>query len=263
MRQKTMNKALPGKPKLKKSRKAAVRREQPDLFRFFSPLTDAGAPAIEDVAAGVEREEQNLYTVSGYLDAINVNLKRQKARIQGEISSLDIRRTYLFFTLKDKEDQSALNCFMWERDYRMCAVSFQEGLEVIVEGFPEIYKPSGRMSFKAATAEWVGEGALKKAYEELKRKLESEGIFAPERKKALPEFPERIGLITSESGAVIHDFLNNLGKYRYRITFMNSRVEGQTAVRDLVSAVRYFSKKSIDVLVIIRGGEPREPTGIQ
>lgn len=215
-------------------------------------LVNGGAePMPEQEKAG---EEQKPYTVSGYLGVLNDTLRGQKARIRGEIGSLEMRGTYMFFSLKDKDDQSVLNCFMWERDYRLCGVPFREGLEVVVEGFPEVYKPSGRLSFKVAIAEWVGEGALKKAYEELKKRLQSEGVFAPERKKSLPEFPERIGLITSESGAVIHDFLNNLGKHNYRITFMNSRVEGQTAVRDLVSAVRYFSSKEIDVLVIIRGG---------
>lgn len=198
--------------------------------------------------------EEKPYTVRAYLDMLNTVLHEQKARIQGEISSLDIRGTYLFFSLKDRTDASVLNCFMWERDYRVCGVVFREGLEVILEGLPEIYKPSGRLSFRVSLAELVGEGALKKAYEALKKKLEDEGLFAPERKKALPEFPTKIGLITSESGAVIHDFLNNLAMVSYRITFMNSRVEGQTAVRDLLSAVRYFSAKDIDVLVIIRGG---------
>ncbi len=84
--------------------------------------------------------------------------------------------------------------------------------------------------------------------------MEKEGLFSLERKKPIPEFPRRIGLITSETGAVIHDFLNNLGKYGYNISFVNSRVEGQAAVRSLLSAIDYFGGKEIDVLVIIRGG---------
>ena len=100
----------------------------------------------------------------------------------------------------------------------------------------------------------MGEGALKKAYDKLKQKLEKEGLFSSEKKKPIPEFPQRIGLITSETGAVIHDFLNNLGKYGYQISFVNSRVEGQIAVQGLLLAITYFSGKEIDVLVIIRGG---------
>jgi exodeoxyribonuclease VII large subunit len=194
------------------------------------------------------------YTVSRYLNLLNSKLQEQKARIKGEISSLDIKERYLFFSIKDKDDESLLGCFMWQRDYQLSGVEFKEGVEIIIEGFPEVYKPIGRMTFRTSMAELVGEGALKKAYERLKKKLKDKGLFSPERKKMIPDFPQDIGLVTSETGAVIHDFLNNLGKYGYRIKFFNSRVEGQAAARDLLSAVNYFDDKDIDVLVIIRGG---------
>ena len=203
---------------------------------------------------GEEDDEKKPFTVSGYLDLINISLQKQGARVKGEISSLDIRGGYLFFTLKDKDDGSALSCFMWASDYKLCGVVFEEGMEIIAGGYPKVYKPLGKLSFQTRTAELVGEGALKKAYEKLKKKLEDEGLFAPERKKLIPEFPQRIGLITSKTGAVIHDFLNNLGRRGYKISFFDSKVEGQMAVRDLISAVDYFKNKKIDVLVIIRGG---------
>jgi len=204
---------------------------------------------------GIPRNDNKKpYTVSGYLDLINANLRGQEGRIQGEISSLDIREKYLFFSVKDKDDGSLLNCIMWDSDYKLSGVSFEEGLEIIIEGYPDVYKPSGRLTFKSLSAELVGEGALKKAYQELKKKLEKEGLFSEERKKSIPDFVQRIGLITSETGAVIHDFLNNLGKYGYQINFFDSRVEGQAAVKDLISAIDYFKDTDIDVLVIIRGG---------
>lgn len=201
-----------------------------------------------------EKINKKLFSVSKYLDLLNSQLYQQKARVKGEISSLDIRENYLFFSLKDRDDESVLNCFMWNSDYRLSGVLFKEGKKIIVEGFPEVYKPSGRLSFRVSTAELVGEGALKKAYEQLKNKLEAEGLFVSERKKPIPEFPQKIGLITSETGEVIHDFLNNLGRYGYQIKFIDSKVEGQVAVRDLLSAIDYFNGKDIDVLVIIRGG---------
>jgi exodeoxyribonuclease VII large subunit len=216
-----------------------------------------GLPRFGFAEAGngeTEDDKRKPYTVSSYLDLLNKELREKEARVQGEISSLDIRGNYLFFSLKDKDDESLLNCFMWMNDYKLCGVSFEEGLEIIVEGFPEVYKPSGRLSFRVSSAELVGEGALKKAYEQLKKKLEDEGLFLPERKKPIPEFVQRIGLITSETGAVIHDFLNNLGQYGYQIKFFSSRVEGQAAVKDLLSAIEYFEDKDIEVLVIIRGG---------
>lgn len=200
------------------------------------------------------KSEEKIFSVGDYLELINVALHDFKAKVIGEISSLDIRGNYLFFGLKDKESGALINCFMWTSDYRLCGVQAAEGLEVVVYGFPEVYKPSGRMTFKASTIEFVGEGALKKAYDELKKKLEKEGVFSPDRKKPIPEFPETIGLITSKTGAVIHDFLNNIGRFGYKIKFMDSRVEGVAAVEDLLRSIRYFKDKDIDVLVIIRGG---------
>ncbi len=201
-----------------------------------------------------EEEIEKPYTVSSYLNLLNDSLRQIKGRIQGEVTELDIRSSYLFFSLKDQKDESILRCFMWRKDYELCGISLIEGSEIITNGVSEIYKPSGRLSFRASTIELVGEGALKKAYEKLKEKLKEEGLFAAEKKKVLPEFVQRIGLITSSNGAVIHDFLNNLGKYGYKIKFQDSRVEGQIAVSDLTFAIDYFANQKIDVLIIIRGG---------
>lgn len=202
-----------------------------------------------------EGKEEKVFSVSDFLELINIGLRRSHAKVKGEISSLDIRERYLFFGIKDANDNSLLSVFMWKRDYDLSGVDLKEGTEVVITGFPEIYKPMGKFSFKAQFVELAGEGALKQAYEELKKKLDEEGAFGEERKKALPEFPEKIGVITSKTGAVIHDFLNNLGKFGYHISFFDSRVEGQQAVRDLLAGIKYFKKKNtIDVLVIMRGG---------
>lgn len=205
-------------------------------------------------AAPADDAEKKIFTVSTFLDLLNIGLRTSEAKIMGEVSSCDFRGNYLFFTLKDKTDGSAISCFMWQREYKMSGVTIAEGMEIMVHGFPEIYKPSGRLSFHGDSVELVGEGALKKAYDEMKLKLEREGLFSPERKRAIPEYPEKIGLITSRTGAVIHDFLNNIGKFGYQIKFIDSRVEGQLAVSDLLGAVRSFRNKDIDMLVIIRGG---------
>src|SRR3989344_6683138 len=143
---------------------------------------------------------------------------------------------------------------MWMRDYELSGVALVEGMEVVVEGRSEVYKPSGRFNFRAETIELVGEGALKKAYDTLKKKLDAEGLFASEKKRVITEYPERIGLVTSKTGAVINDFLSNLGKFGYHITFVDSRVEGAAATREILHAISYFKNKDIDALVIIRGG---------
>jgi exodeoxyribonuclease VII large subunit len=102
----------------------------------------------------------------------------------------------------------------------------------------------------------VGEGALKKAYDELKRKLEKEGIFRPERKRPIPDFPHRIGLVTSHQGAAIGDFTSNLGKFGFKIKFFDSRVEGKQAVFDLIRGIRWFNENipDLDAIVLTRGG---------
>ncbi|MEK7574453.1 MAG: exodeoxyribonuclease VII large subunit [Patescibacteria group bacterium] len=209
---------------------------------------------VESNAQEANGKNEKPYTISAYLNFLNMEFRKYEARVQGEVSSLDIRDGYLFFSLKDKNDGSVLSCFMWKNNYELCGIALEIGMEVIVGGFPEVYALTGRFNLKVSIIELVGEGALKKAYNELKQKLEKEGLFSAERKKPIPEFPRKIGLITSETGAVIHDFLNNLGKYGYRISFVNSRVEGQVAARSLLSAIKYFDGKDIDVLVIIRGG---------
>jgi len=123
-----------------------------------------------------------------------------------------------------------------------------------VTGHPQIYKPRGDLSFQVKSAELVGEGALKKAYDKLKAKLTSEGVFDEARKKPLPLFPQKIGLITSKSGAAIGDFLTNLGNFGFKITMIDSRVEGQAATKELLDSIVSLKDKDIDVLVIIRGG---------
>ncbi len=193
-------------------------------------------------------------SVAEYIDLVNSGLQKFQARIVGEVTEFNLRSGYLFFTLKDNKDDGVLNCFMWRSTYNLFGIELKEGLEVIISGYPSIYAKSGRLSFQTASVELVGEGALKKAYEELKKKLEEEGVFKKERKRSLPEYIQRIGVITSKTGAVIHDFTNNLGQFGFKIMLMDARVEGQQAVRDLLACISSFKKYDIDVLVIMRGG---------
>jgi len=201
-------------------------------------------------------DSEKIFEVGEYLDFLNEKLLGAEARVKGEVSSVDIRGNYIFFSIKDKEGESLISCFVWARDYEMSGVNLEEGMEVVIWGHPNIYKPSGRLSFQVKLIELVGEGLLKKAYEELKKKLEAEGIFAPERKKVLPKYIHKIGLITSHQGAAIGDFISNVGNYGYRIKFFDSRVEGKQAVFELVEGVKWFNKNmpDLDALVLVRGG---------
>jgi exodeoxyribonuclease VII large subunit len=203
----------------------------------------------------VEPSEQ-IFEVGEYLDFLNLKLLEAEAKIKGEVSSVENRGNYVFFGIKDKEGESLLNCFIWGNDYEISGVELEEGAEVIVWGYPNVYKPSGRMSFQVKLIEVVGEGALKKAYDELRRKLEAEGLFAPEKKRPIPNFSHKIGLITSHQGAAIGDFTSNLGSYGFQIKFFASRVEGKQAVFDLIKGVKWFNRNmpGLDALILVRGG---------
>lgn len=201
-------------------------------------------------------EKREVIPVSQYLDKLNNTLRNEEAKILGEVSGIQEYpgRSYLYFSLKDSKDGSTVKCFMWKRDYTICGVQLKEGLEIIISAYPSIYKPNGGLTLQVSTIEPVGEGALQLAYEKLKKKLEAEGLFSEERKRKLPQYPHKIGVITSKNGAVINDFLTNIGKFGFEICFVDSKVEGIDAVKDLISSVETLKKMDIDCLVIMRGG---------
>jgi exodeoxyribonuclease VII large subunit len=201
-------------------------------------------------------KDKEIISVSLYLDKLNSALKQERARIVGEVSGVQMYegRSYLYFNIKDTKDQSTLKCFMWKRDYSLSGVPLKDGLEVIVTAYPSVYKPNGGLTMQIEAVELVGEGALKMAYDQLKAKLDKEGLFAISKKREIPMYPHKIGVITSKSGAVINDFLTNIGKFGYEILFVDSKVEGVDAIKDLLSAVETLKKAEIDVLVIMRGG---------
>ncbi len=196
-----------------------------------------------------------VFTVSEYIGILNESLRVFKAKIIGEASEVKIASSgHVYFSLKDEKNGNLINCVIWKSRYGILGVNLKDGMKIIASGRPEIYPPSGRISFIADTIELAGEGALKKEYERLKAKLESEGIFALERKRKIPDYIQKVGIITSKQGAVLADFLNNLAKFNFNVKMIDSRVEGQLAVGDMLSAIKTFRKKDIEVLIIMRGG---------
>jgi exodeoxyribonuclease VII large subunit len=194
-------------------------------------------------------------SVTEFLDGLNLELSGMAARVKGEVTSVSERERWIYFSLKDTEG-STLSCLVSRYHYEISGVRLAEGDEIIVEGSPEIYKPMGKFSLKVSVIELAGEGALKKAYDALRKKLEDEGLFAPEKKRELPMYPDRIALITSKDGAAIDDFRMNLGMQGLRVDFYPTLVEGQRAVSDIISAIRFFNRtpEQYDMLVIVRGG---------
>jgi exodeoxyribonuclease VII large subunit len=193
--------------------------------------------------------------VADFLNGINATLSRHCARIVGEVTSVkDSYATAIYFTIKDTTRDALLNCVVWRTTYNQNGVTLKEGDAIVVSGTPEIYATRGTFSLKVSTIEYAGEGQLKRAYDELRAKLAIEGLLDPKLKRSLPEYPTRIGVITSRSGVVIQDFSANLGRYGFQVTLVDSRVEGKDAIHELLAALKRIAKADIEILVIMRGG---------
>ncbi len=193
--------------------------------------------------------------VADFLNGINATLSRQYARIEGEVTSVkDSYATAIYFTIKDTTRDALLNCVVWRTTYNQNGVPLKEGDAIIVSGTPEIYAARGTFSLKVSTIEYAGEGQLKRSYDELRAKLTAEGLLDPAEKRPLPQYPQRIGVITSRSGVVIQDFSANLGRYGFQVSLVDSRVEGKDAIHELLAALKTLAKADIEILVIMRGG---------
>ncbi|MFP4539869.1 MAG: exodeoxyribonuclease VII large subunit [Candidatus Paceibacterota bacterium] len=194
-------------------------------------------------------------SVSEFIYLLNDRISSLQVKVFGEVSELKTSaKGHVYPVIKDKDTGDILPCTIWKSDYLLSGVELEIGLEVAVSGFPEFYGPFGKMSFRTKTIELVGEGQLKKAYDKLKAKLETEGVFDEERKRSLPKFPERVGVITSLRGEVIHDFSNNLRRSGFQVKMLHTPVEGPESGRELTLSVRSLRKENLDVLVIMRGG---------
>ncbi|MFA5742766.1 MAG: exodeoxyribonuclease VII large subunit [Candidatus Paceibacterota bacterium] len=200
-----------------------------------------------------------VFSVSEYIEFLTLKIKPFEVKIVGEVGQVQFGPTgHVYFSLKDEKGGAMLNCIIWKSSYRTYGIELKEGMKITAVGNAEIYAPSGRLSFIAKIISLAGEGALKKEYDRIKNLLEKEGVFAEERKRPLPKYPHKIGVITSRQGAVLADFLNNLGKFGFSVKMIDSRVEGQEAVKELLASVRSFKKQKIEVLVIMRGGGSME-----
>jgi len=202
-----------------------------------------------------KQKDEKIISVSNYIKILNQGLREFTGKIIGEVSEVKFGPSgHVYFSLKDEGDKSVISCIIWRYKYQLYGIELREGLKIIASGHPEIYAPTGRISFLAEVIEHAGEGELKKEYERLKKKLSEEGLFAEEKKRKIPAYIQRIGMITSLNGAVIADFSNNLGKFGFKVKMIDSRVEGQTAAAEILSSIRTFKKQNIEALVIMRGG---------
>ncbi len=202
-----------------------------------------------------DRKREEILTVGQFIDMLNQRIRPLAVKVIGEVSEVKPGPTgHMYFSLKDEKNGHVLSCALWKSRYDLFGIALAVGMKLVATGHAEVYGPSGRLSFVCDAIEPAGEGALKKEYDRLMKKLAAEGIFEAARKRPIPKFIKTIGVITSKQGAVIHDFTTNLGKFGFIVEFIDARVEGQLAVGDLLASIRTFGKRKIDVLVIMRGG---------
>lgn len=199
--------------------------------------------------------DPQVITVSQFLSIINETLgfAYPQVVVEGEISSFKVNQgKFVFFDLKD--DQNVLSCFMMIHQLKL---PLEDGMKVRVTGTPKVTKFS-KFSLTVREVEIAGEGQLRRAMELLKRKLQAEGLFDPARKRPLPAFPQRLGLITSGDSAAYADFIKILGSRwgGLDVILADVSVQGKQAPDQIVGAIEYFNvlPKPVDVLVIIRGG---------
>lgn len=201
--------------------------------------------------------ELNLY-IKSLLEGDSV---LREVYVAGEISGAKLYGSgHLYFSLKDEE--SVISAVMFRGSMARLRFQPENGMRVIIRGRVSVYQPRGQYQLIADTMTPDGAGAMALAFEQLKAKLAAEGLFDPARKKPLPLFPRRIGVITSPSGAAIHDVIRVAGS-RYpaaEILLFPSQVQGPDAPRYLASGIRYFNSvtedpaQSVDVIIIGRGG---------
>ena len=176
--------------------------------------------------------------------------------VRGEISNLTLHRSgHIYFTLKD--ETSVLKSVMFRSSAQRVKFALKEGMNVIVYGRISLYTPSGQYQLYAEDIQPDGIGALYVAYEQIKEKLSKEGLFDASKKKSIPKLPMTVGIITSPTGAAIHDMINVMGR-RFPLTkilLYPALVQGESAYKTLIAGVEFFNKsKSVDVIIIGRGG---------
>src|SRR5512138_3601003 len=184
----------------------------------------------------------------------------QDVWVQGEISNLSRPASgHIYFTLKDSS--AALKCVMWKTSAARLGIPLQDGMAVEVHGRIGIYEVSGQYQLYADQIRPVGEGALYQEFMRLKAMLEAEGLFAAERKRPIPMFPQTIGIVTSATGAALRDMLNTLRRRLplVQVLLAPSPVQGVEAPPALVKAIQSLNQQSPnhplpDVILLARGG---------
>ena len=190
-------------------------------------------------------------TLEGQFESLNV---------EGEIGTLTRASSgHLYFTLKDEKSQ--IRCVMWRTQAQFLRFAPEPGLKVFIKANLTVYEPRGEYQLNTYSIEPAGVGALQLAFEQLKKKLEYEGLFDPERKKPIPFLPQRLGIVTSPSGAAIRDVLTVLNR-RYpniQVMIYAALVQGDDAPKQIAEGIQTLDEmNAFDVIILTRGGGSME-----
>lgn len=207
--------------------------------------------------------QREVLSVTALTDRIKRSLESnfRDIEVQGEVSNFKRHQSgHWYFTLKDRQTQ--IRAVFYLQFNRMLRFQLENGLEVRVRGRVSVYPARGEYQFIVDTAVPVRTGALQLAFDQLRRRLESEGLFAESRKKRPPLLPRRVGVITSMDGAVSRDILEILARRNpaLPVIFFPVRVQGDSAAGEVAEAIRFFNERAtlvareVDVIIIARGG---------
>jgi exodeoxyribonuclease VII large subunit len=212
--------------------------------------------------------ERRVWAVRDLVAAVRTHLEREysDAWVEGEISNFRAPDSgHLYFTLKDGSAQ--IRVVMFRSSAKLLRFRPADGMQVVVRGRVTVYEDRGELQISAEYIEPKGAGALQIAFEQLKAKLESEGLFGAERKKAIPALPARVGIVTSPQAAALRDILNILQRRHHTVNVViyPAQVQGEAAAQEVAAGVRHFNhdrsvnrQKSVEVIVVARGGGSAE-----
>src|SRR5256714_13387322 len=214
-----------------------------------------------ELTADLFQQTSKVFTVAELTRSIRGTLETKFAAVwvQGEISNYKLHPSgHQYFTLKDRRAQ--ISCVIW-RDTMLPRQPLADGAQVQVYGTVTVFEARGQYQLNVQIIQPRGVGLLQAKFEALKRKLDAEGLFAPERKRPLPKFPRRIGIVTSPSGAAIRDMLNVLRRRApwLQILINPVRVQGIGAAAEIAVAIRELATPNanwlaLDLIVVTRGG---------
>src|SRR5207245_271977 len=194
-------------------------------------------------------------------DTIRANPILSRILVRGEVSNLQRAPSgHVFFTLKDATAQ--LSCTLFREDAEMLGFDLEDGMDVVVSGDVDVFPRRGSVQLLIKAATPAGVGAFWAAYQKTRKKLAAEGLFDAARKRPLPAYPRKIGVVTSEVGAVVHDIVTILRR-RYPIAHIiiaPALVQGPEAPASLRRALAFVADR-VDVVIVARGGAGRSKSG--